>query len=59
MEIETASLTNFFPEKQRPVLFDSNCAIPSLKSFNLSRTEPVELTLFYDPPPPGFQPILQ
>jgi heat shock protein 4 len=58
MEIESSSLTNIFPEKQRPILFDNNCGIPSLKSFNLTRTEPIEVTLFYDPPPPGYQPII-
>jgi heat shock protein 4 len=33
--------------------------IPSLKSFNLTKTDPVEITLFYDPTPPGFSPIIQ
>jgi len=54
MDIEGTTLTNFFPEKQRPLLFDNNCSIPSLKSFNLTRTENVEVTIFYDPVPPGF-----
>lgn len=59
MEVESASLTQYFPEKQRPVLFDYNCGIPSTKSFNLSRTDNIELTLFYDPAPQGFQSIIQ
>jgi hypothetical protein len=40
------------------VLFDTNNAIPSVKSFSLMKLEPIEITLFYDPVPEGFQPIL-
>jgi heat shock protein 4 len=53
MEVENSTITHLFPEKQRPVLFDNNCLVPSLKSFNLTKHEPVELTLFYDPVPAG------
>lgn len=59
MEIEAMSLNQYFPEKQRPVLFDYNCSIPSVKSFNLQKNDHIELTVFYDPVPDGFYPILQ
>lgn len=59
MELEVIPLMQYFPEKQRPVLFDVNCSIPSLKSFSLSKNDNIEVTIFYDPAPDGFQPILQ
>ncbi|CAD8045519.1 unnamed protein product [Paramecium sonneborni] len=56
---QSQGLVRCFPEKQCKVLFDQNNAIPSVKSFSLLKTEPIEITLFYDPVPEGFQAILQ
>ncbi|KAM3138385.1 hypothetical protein pb186bvf_009471 [Paramecium bursaria] len=53
------SMSGYFPEKQCKLLFDQNCVIPAVKSFSLMKTEAIEVTLFYEPTPPGFQPILQ
>ncbi|CAD8139686.1 unnamed protein product [Paramecium octaurelia] len=55
---KSQGLVRCFPEKQCKVLFDQNNPIPSIKSFALLKTEPIEITLFYDPVPEGFQAVL-
>ncbi|CAD8054922.1 unnamed protein product [Paramecium sonneborni] len=55
---KSKGLLKCFPEKQCKILFDQNNPIPSIKSFNLMKTQPIEITLFYDPIPQGFDPIL-
>ena len=58
MDVESLSLVQYFPEKQRPILFDYNYSIPSVKSFSLSKNDNIEVTVFYDPIPEGFPPII-
>lgn len=53
------TLSKMFPEKQCATLFAGSGKYPVTKSLRLERTEEVELTLFYDPVPSGFPPILR
>ncbi|CAD8077171.1 unnamed protein product [Paramecium sonneborni] len=56
---QSKGLLNCFPERQCKILYDQNNPIPSIKSFALMKTQPIEITLFYDPVPQGFDPILK
>ncbi|CAK94865.1 unnamed protein product (macronuclear) [Paramecium tetraurelia] len=56
---QSKGLARCFPEKQCKILFEQNNPIPSIKSFTLMKTQPIQLTLFYDPVPQGFDPIIQ
>lgn len=51
MNVEQQSLTQFFPEKQSKLLFDANNQYCSNKAFSLTKTEPIEITFYYDPVP--------
>jgi hypothetical protein len=56
MEIESDDQNK--SASQESMLFPSGCAVPSCKSLNFKRFEPIELTLFYDQTPVGAERIL-
>ncbi|CAD8139164.1 unnamed protein product [Paramecium pentaurelia] len=56
---QSKGLVKCFPEKQCKILFEQNNPIPCIKSFALMKTQPIQITLFYDPVPQGFDPIIQ
>jgi len=46
------------PIKQRSILFDSGCNVPSVKAVSFHKEDAVEFKLFYDPVPIGAQELL-
>eukprot|EP00331_Platyophrya_macrostoma_P004412 CAMPEP_0176425616 /NCGR_PEP_ID=MMETSP0127-20121128/11484_1 /TAXON_ID=938130 /ORGANISM="Platyophrya macrostoma, Strain WH" /LENGTH=788 /DNA_ID=CAMNT_0017806789 /DNA_START=42 /DNA_END=2408 /DNA_ORIENTATION=+ len=46
------------PIKQRSILFDAGCNVPSVKAVSFHKEDAVEFRLFYDPVPIGAQEVL-
>lgn len=55
MDIEDARNN---PIKQRSILFDTGCNVPSVKAVSFHKEDAVEFRLFYDPVPIGAQEML-